>query len=177
MKSIKSIVALFVLSLAFTTVSCDNEPVDPALEIGGGGSFITGTYFMTAFNSSIPTDLNGDGISSTNQMNETNCFNGSYITLNANNTFVANSKGLDINSNGSTSTIECFDDGDFSGTWFISGNILSITYMDQGVEYTDEAVLIGNTIVSTFQNGEVVGTTSTGEPVYLTSNLQIIFTK
>ncbi|MFY7988249.1 MAG: hypothetical protein ACOVNP_05145 [Flavobacterium sp.] len=49
MKSIKSIVALFVLSLAFTTVSCDNEPVDPALEIGGGGSS-TGDYWPTAIN-------------------------------------------------------------------------------------------------------------------------------
>ena len=28
-----------------------------------------------------------------------------------------------------------------------------------------------------FKIGEVVGTTSTGEPVYLTSNLQIVFTK
>lgn len=176
MKSIKSIVTLFVLTVAFTTISCDNEPVDPALDLSSSSS-VTGTYFMTAFNSSIPTDLNGDGVSSTNQMNETNCFNGSYITLNANNTFVANSKGLDINSNGSSSTIECFDDGTFSGTWVLSGNRLSITYMDQGVEYTDEAVLSGNTIVSTYQNGEVVGTTSSGEPVYLTSNLQIIFTK
>ena len=52
---------------------------------------------MTAFNSSIPTDLNGDGSASTNQMNETNCFNGSFITLNSNNTFVADSKGIDIN--------------------------------------------------------------------------------
>jgi hypothetical protein len=49
MKSIKSIVALFVLSLAFTTVSCDNEPVDPALEIGGGGSS-SGDYWPTAIN-------------------------------------------------------------------------------------------------------------------------------
>ncbi len=49
MKSIKSIVVLFVLSLAFTTVSCDNEPVDPALEIGGGGSS-SGDYWPTAIN-------------------------------------------------------------------------------------------------------------------------------
>ncbi|MQP53194.1 MULTISPECIES: lipocalin family protein [unclassified Flavobacterium] len=176
MKSIKSILSLLVLSIAFVTISCDNEPIDPAIDISSSSS-ITGTYYMTAFNSSIPTDLNGDGSASTNQMNETNCFNGSFITLNSNNTFVADSKGIDINTNGTTSTIECFDEGNFTGTWALSGNQLSITYIDGGVEYTDFATLAGNTIVSTVQNGEVVGTTSGGEPIYLTSNLQIVFTK
>ena len=124
-----------------------------------------------------PTDLNGDGVASVNQMNETNCFNGSFITLNSDNTFVADSKGLDINIDGTTSTIECFDDGNFTGTWVLVGNQLYITYTEDGDEYTDVATLSGNTIVSTVENGEVVGTTSTGEPVYLTSNLQIVFTK
>ena len=176
MKSIKSIVKFLVLSIALVTASCDNEPIDPAIDISASSS-VTGTYYMTAFNSSIPTDLNEDGSASTNQMNETNCFNGSFITLNSNNTFVANSKGIDINTNGATSTIECFDEGNFTGTWALSGNQLSITYLDGGVEYTDVATLSGNTIVSNFQNGEVVGTTSGGVPIYLTSNLQIIFTK
>ena len=63
MKTIKSILTLLVLTLAFTTTSCDNEPVDPVLSDGGsgGGSSVVGTYYMTAFNSSVPTDLNGDG--------------------------------------------------------------------------------------------------------------------
>ncbi len=176
MKSIKSIVKFLVLSIALVTASCDNEPIDPAIDISASSS-VTGTYYMTAFNSSIPTDLNEDGSASTNQMNETNCFNGSFITLNSNNTFVANSKGIDINTTGATSIIECFDEGNFTGTWALSGNQLSITYLDGGVEYTDVATLSGNTIVSTVQNGEVVGNTSGGEPIYLTSNLQIIFTK
>lgn len=178
MKTIRSILTLLVLTLSFTIISCDNEPIDPVLSGGGsGGSGVVGTYFMTAFNSSIPTDLNGDGIASVNQMNETNCFNGSFITLNSDNTFVADSKGLDINIDGTTSTIECFDDGNFTGTWALVGNQLYITYTEDGDEYTDVATLSGNTIVSTVENGEVVGTTSTGEPVYLTSNLQIVFTK
>ncbi|MBP9849265.1 MAG: lipocalin family protein [Flavobacterium sp.] len=176
MKSIKSSVKFLILSIALVTVSCDIEPIDPAIDISASSS-VTGTYYMTAFNSSIPTDLNGDGTASTNQMDETNCFNGGFITLNGDNTFVANSKGIDINIDGATSTIECFDEGNFTGTWALSGNQLSITYLDEGVEYTDVATLSGNTIVSTVQNGEVVGTTSGGEPIYLTSNLQIVFTK
>ena len=51
MKTIKSILTLFVLSLAFTTVSCDNEPVDPALDLSaGGGGSSSGDYWPTAIN-------------------------------------------------------------------------------------------------------------------------------
>lgn len=176
MKLLKPIAFLFLIAITVLLNSCSNEPIDPAIDISSSSS-VAGTYYMTAFNSSIPTDLNGDGSASTNQMNETNCFNGSFITLNSNNTFIANSKGLDINNNGATSIIECFDEGNFTGTWALSGNQLSITYIEGGLEYTDVATLSGNTIVSTVQNGEVVGTTSGGQPIYLTSNLQIVFTK
>lgn len=174
MKTIQSFFALLFISAIAS--SCSVEPIDPAIDISITGS-ITGTYYMTAFNSSIPTDLNGDGTNSINQMNETPCFNGSFITLNDDATFTANGKGIEIDFTGSTTTTTCFDDGIISGTWALVGNQLSITYMDQGVQYTDVAILSGNTIVSTVENGEVVGTTSTGEPVYLTSNLQVVYTK
>jgi hypothetical protein len=38
MKTIKSILKLFILTLAFTTVSCDDEPVDPVLDLSAGSS-------------------------------------------------------------------------------------------------------------------------------------------
>jgi len=50
MKSIKSIVTLFVLTVAFTTISCDNEPVDPALDLSSGGGSSSGDYWPTAIN-------------------------------------------------------------------------------------------------------------------------------
>lgn len=50
MKSIKSILTLFVLTLAFTTVSCDNEPVDPALDLSSGGGSSSGDYWPAAIN-------------------------------------------------------------------------------------------------------------------------------
>jgi hypothetical protein len=36
MKTIKSILTLLVLTLAFTTTSCDNEPIDPAIDLSAG---------------------------------------------------------------------------------------------------------------------------------------------
>lgn len=50
MKSIKSILTLFVLTLAITTVSCDNEPVDPALDLSAGGGSSSGDYWPAAIN-------------------------------------------------------------------------------------------------------------------------------
>lgn len=50
MKTIKSILKLLILTLAFTTVSCDDEPVDPALDLSNGGGSSSGDYWPTAIN-------------------------------------------------------------------------------------------------------------------------------
>ena len=50
MKTIKSILKLLILTLAFTTVSCDDEPVDPALDLSNGGGSASGDYWPTAIN-------------------------------------------------------------------------------------------------------------------------------
>jgi hypothetical protein len=51
MKSIKSIVKFLILSIALVTVSCDNEPIDPAIDLtdNSGGSS-AGDYWPTAIN-------------------------------------------------------------------------------------------------------------------------------
>jgi len=46
MKTIKSIITLFILTLALTTVSCDNEPVDPDLNLSNGGGGGSSTYYV-----------------------------------------------------------------------------------------------------------------------------------
>lgn len=183
MRTLKTLLSIFVVFSSLTFVSCDNEPVDSELlrssngSTGGGGSTgtsVVGTYKLTAFNSSVPTDLNNDGTTSSNQLNETSCFNNSMLTLNSNNTFSADSKGVDIDL--TTNTLECFTDPVTIGTWSVSGSNLSLTYMDGGTSYTDVYVISGNTLTYSISGGEVVGM-SGGSPVYLTSNIQVIYTK
>lgn len=153
--------------------------------VANSGS-VAGTYKLTAFNTSVPTDLNNDGTASTNQLTETNCFNDMFLVLNANNTFVSDSKGTEIaiEVDGATGevveTIGCFTDPDVTGTWSLNGNVLSLTYTDSdtGEQITDNFNVVGNTLVATINDGEVVGTeTTTGAPVYLTSDITIIYTK
>jgi hypothetical protein len=110
-------------------------------------------------------------------MNETSCFNNSILVLNANNTFTATGSSLEIVFDGTTSTLECTDDPDFSGTWSLAGNVLSVTYTDEGDTFTDQYIVSGNTLKASIQQGEVVGTANGGEPVYLTANIDIIYTK
>jgi hypothetical protein len=165
-------------SLAFSSValllvfsSCNVEPIDPVLAdqlaqnnssnnngggSNGGNTSIAGTYLLTAFNTSVPTDLNGDGTASINQMSETTCFNNSTFILNSNNTFTATGGGIDI---------------DLS-----VGNQLTTSYMEGGVSYTDIFTVVGNTLIITEQNGEVVGMAN-GNPVFLTSDITAIYSK
>lgn len=185
-------------SLAFSSValllvfsSCNVEPIDPVLAdqlaqnnssnnngggSNGGNTSIAGTYLLTAFNTSVPTDLNGDGTASINQMSETSCFNNSTFILNSNNTFTAAGGGIDIDLSVTPNVLTCFTDPSTNGTWTLNGNQLTTSYMEGGVSYTDIFTVVGNTLIITEQNGEVVGMAN-GNPVFLTSDITAIYSK
>lgn len=166
------------LLLAFVSLgilsSCNNDDNNDG---GSSSGSIAGTYKLTAFNISAPQDLNNDGTPSVNQMNETACFNNSFMTLNADNTFVYDDKGLDIVTDGVNELIECYDDGDVTGTWSKSGNVLTLTYTFDGDSYSDDYTVSGSTITLMVENGSVVGTTSAGDPVYVTADFSAVYTK
>lgn len=182
--------AVFSIAFLFIFNSCNVEPIDPVLAnqlaqnnsngtVGGNlnPTSIEGTYLLTAFNTSVPTDLNNDGVASVNQLSETSCYNNMLLTLNADHTFVANSKGVDIDLNGTTQTLSCFSDPDETGAWSLVGNTLTLTVL--GAPTTTETYTVsGNTISATAQNGQAVGyDTVTNSPVYLTCNITIVYTK
>lgn len=182
----KSIIVLFSIA---SLVSCETEPLDPAIDLNDfinganpnspnnpNSSSILGTYVMTAFNTSVPTDLNGDGTASTNQMNETTCFDNNILSLNTNNAFTTTSKGLDIEIVGTNSVLTCFTDPSINGTWTQFGTNIIFTYVDSGITVSDTFVLNGNTLTYTLNGGEIVGL-SGGNPVYLTSNISVVYTK
>lgn len=185
----KKINLLLVVIISVFTFSCSEvEPVDPILAgqvnqnngNNGGGSAtasgVVGMYLMTAFNSSVAVDLDGNGSSSTNLMDETNCLDGNFLLINANNTFTSNANGVDIEFDGTNEIITCYQDPVFGGSWSLNGNLITFTYTDAGTQYTDEYLVSGNTIKIIIPDGEVVGTAN-GNPVYLDSNLEIIYTK
>lgn len=137
---------------------------------------VAGSYLLTAFNTSVPTDLNGNGTASTNQMSETACFNNSFITLNTNNTFTADSKGIEIDLSVTPNISTCFTDPDYTGTWALNSNILTLTFLDGTTTVNENYTVVGNTLVNTVNNGQIVGS-SGGNPIYVTSNITIIYSK
>lgn len=191
MKTMKNFLSLLVIITSLTFISCDNEAVDPTLvpstapntnggngnnNGGGNTTTVVGSYKLTAFNTSVPTDLNNDGTNSTNQMNETSCFNNMFLIINSNNTFNADAKGIDIDF--TNNITECYTDPDYNGTWVLNSNVLTLTYVDGGVTYNDNFIVAGagNSLSLSVPDGDIVGIES-GQPVYLTSNIQFIYTK
>lgn len=133
---------------------------------------VVGSYALTAFNISVPQDLNGDGIKSVNQMSESSCFNGNLLTLNANNTFSMTDKGVEIVTNGITETLSCFNDPNVTGTWSVTGDI--VTLVSAG---SSDLFKIGsNTLTQSIANGQVVSQTP-NSIVYVTSNIDRVYTK
>jgi Fibronectin type III domain len=144
------------------------------------GTGIVGNYLLTAFTSSTPTDINADGTSNTNILSETACYNNMFIKLLASNTFTQDDKGADIEinivNNVSVTTIECFVDPIVSGTWAVNGSILTLTYTGgetQNLNYNAAT----NVLSTTINDGAIVGTTSQGGPITLTTDLTFTFTK
>ena len=65
----KNLKFLAVTALAIAFGACSSDDNNDNNNSGG----IAGTYNLTEFNTSAPTDFNEDGVESTNQMQEAKC--------------------------------------------------------------------------------------------------------
>ncbi len=175
MNPIKLTAAVLSVFTLMTFSSCNVEPIDSDL-LGNiiNTASVAGTYRMTAFNTGIPTDLNHDGTTSTNQMLETTCYNNSSLIINANGTFTATSKGVDVST---SNTLECYTDADVTGTWVLSGTVLVLTYTEAGAPVVESFSVSGNSLTYSMPLGEIVSTTSTNAAVYLNSSFNIVYTR
>jgi hypothetical protein len=175
MKAIKFSAVIIAVVTLFSFSSCYIEPVDSDL-LGNviNPTSVAGTYRMTAFNTGIPTDLNNDRVASTNQMLETTCFNGSTIVINPDGTFRATSKGVEISS---STTLQCFSDPDYTGTWTLNATVLKLTYIDAGVIVDELFSVSANSLLYSVPQGQVIGTSATNVPIFLTTSYNIVYTK
>ena len=172
----KIVSSFFFILLSLILVSCQNEPVDKKIKISdfqvdNSGTDLVGTYLMTAYNTSIPTDLDLDGKTSTNQMDETSCFDNSMLILNADHSFTADLKGVQIVFDGVNKSMNCFAVPDVTGTWKLSGNKITLTYLDKSEEIT----VLGGTLVKALNGTQIVATDASKTPVYLTANATAIY--
>lgn len=145
----------------------------------GGTINPVGVYKLTAFTTSVPTDLNGDGIKSTNQMLETICFNDSFININSDLTFSKSKKGVNIHTSNGVSTLSCYNNPIESGTWSFSQNNTALRFETTGSTFpaVETSGITHTTIKFFIVNGQVVATNSNLVPVYILSNMELTYTK
>lgn len=109
---------------------------------------IAGSYILTELNTSQAIDLNDDGVSSTNILDEVTCLD-SAVVFSANGTYTSNTDEVEIfttvDSDGNEfTTVECFGPFEEVGTFSIEGNVITITPSEDDGDFTDLGVGTGS---------------------------------
>lgn len=169
-------ITLSICALAFagiSMVSCSSDDNND-----NNGNTIAGTYNLREFNTSNETDLNGDGTSNTNQMNETNCYNDSKIELRADQTFTYEVREVLINSAGASSCTDYQVTGIWSATGSGNNAVLTLDYENPNGE-EDSLVLNkeGNELSTTSLLTQYPVRNTDGGFSYAIGNVERVFRK
>ena len=133
----KKITALITFLILFTAFTCENEPLEGDFVLDSDSiETIQGTWKLTSWIGEEPIDLNNDGASSLNFLEEMNCYQNETMLFNADNTGVINSTTyaeiemeLEVGTTDSYNfTVNCIseiENTDFS--WTQNGNTISVT--------------------------------------------------
>lgn len=117
---------LFIILMVLFSCSSDDggTPVVPE-------SFLAiGAWDLTAVNINLAQDVNEDGTSSTNLVDELPCLSG-LLTINSNNTWTARITDVSVTPvTGELYIIDCGNTLSFSGNWSNTGNTLSLNSSD-----------------------------------------------
>ncbi len=181
MSKIKTILGLYLILFAFAVMSCDNEPVDPIdfpppveeIQIN-----VIGSYKLIAVNTTTQTDLDVDGVFSTNQMDETTCYLANSLEMKNDNTFTETDRGIEIvKDENNVDLLDCYIRQTISGTWVLEGKNVTLTYVKGGEQYSKKYLASENMLTYIENNAKVVATNSSGNPIYITSNITKVYTK
>lgn len=140
---------LSLMAIALVIVACGND--DDSSE--NSEASIVGAFVLVEMNLEEPIDLDENGTSSSNLLDEAPCFD-SLVTFSANQTYEASSDVLEVfftsDSEGNESiTVDCFGPFDETGTYTLEGNVLTI---NEDEDNTDEELSIDSgTVVITQQ--------------------------
>jgi hypothetical protein len=165
--------ALAIGALALTSCN-DDDAAAPG---------VAGTYTLREVNTETQTDFNQDNTSSTNQMQETSCYNSGRITLNTDGTLTYVITGVLIGA--SDGSVGCKTDYQAAGEWETqSGNdenaVISAVYTDQNGDDTvitltkigNQLTLVEDNILSSYPDRN-----SSGEPYYRSGSVEYVFRK
>jgi len=174
MKKMKFLFGMLAMGGLLLT-SCNSDDDSNTVNDSNG---IAGSYELEEFRTPTDTDINKDGTPHPNQMDETNCYNDSKLTFNADNTFSYNYRAVTV-----TAGIANCSSADFNGTWEItgtSGNTINIraTYRDATNEtVTMNLVKSGNRLSQTTLLTQYPDVNGAGVLVYSVGTVTLVFEK
>lgn len=168
MKKIK--IALLAVAGCFALACDDDRDTD--------NRDITGTYDLTAFNTPAPVDYDGDGTSSANMLDESDCYDDSRITINRDGTYI-----LEDNFIGIHGTTSFCDSRITKGTWSRSGNMLTTTsdlagdIVVRNYTFTTGMGMSANTMTMDMSNADIPGRNVSGNPQSSLGPVSVVYTK
>lgn len=165
-------IMLIMCVVAATLVSCDDNAKSTS-----NTQSIAGNYVLTSLVSDVAVDLDQDGTSDTQLMNETTCFDTVAISFDANGNFTTtvSEVGFDANNVLTCSTIVT------TGTYTFANSVLTITTAVNGGSVTEsKAVLLTATTLEIGATDTEVAqyfTNSPGTPASAITQIDAIYTK
>ena len=109
-------------------------------------SSLEGTWNMYSMTSSDSVDFDQNDVYTYNLLEETDCFDPMYFDFGTDGTVATKQARLFFNSTGA---FTCQDTGDYSATYDVLGNELSVTFTVDGMQYTET-----KTVSQYTENGE-----------------------
>lgn len=151
----KNFFKLLTVSLLAISVSCSSD------DDSSSNDSVEGTFRLVAFEVETSIDLDGDGDSSTNLIEETGCYENETVTFNNDNTGVAITRSfLDVfvvistdSDGGSTSSqvIDCVEEEDSTNfVWAQNGSIVTITVDGESTNFSFDGDELSFTLPSGF---------------------------
>lgn len=140
-----AVCALMIGSLA---VSCskDSEAVmTEEIKVSNATAInradLIGSWDLTRMLADAPVDLDENGTSSANLLDETTCFNTMSITFNNDGTFNSNNATMTFEGGTTADRFECIADRQDSGSWEVSQDTLVLTMKINADTFTHKKAL------------------------------------
>ncbi len=165
---------LFPILIVFAIISSCSKDDETAIFIEPNINPV-GSYLLTGFNTTVPTDLNFDGKTSTNQILETDCYDYFILTIKSDGTFVNNNK-LAIKNPAST-TLSCFQGLDIYGTYTVTGKTVTLKYLSNGNEKNLNLKLNSSQILTSDATRMLIASSYQNQIISISSDVEYVFTK
>ncbi|HDZ05560.1 hypothetical protein LCGC14_0067360 [marine sediment metagenome] len=128
----------FFISLVMLLSSCSSDVSDDAVD---NNALVIGTYNLTEININVAQDVNEDGVSSNNMLDELECLSGTLV-INVDNTWTLDLVDLDItNVTSDFYAIRCGRTNSFTGKWSFQGSSLNLNSTEFGDMALNNSVL------------------------------------